>query len=185
MVRSEFFKIIEENLPIIVFCLCIGILSGYFLNSSTSYESMGILLISPAIMATTGNIGSMFGSQLTTALHSGIISAKFRTSRILIIRIIGMLILSLLISSLIGFCAYFISLILKIYGRKLVHFLLLSIISGFITSSIIILISIFVSFISFSRGLDPDNFVTPLVTTISDFLSVLMIILVNSAILAI
>ncbi|MFX1451797.1 MAG: magnesium transporter, partial [Promethearchaeota archaeon] len=105
MAKSEFYRILEENLPIIIFCLCIGILAGYFLNSSSS-KAFGILLIAPAIMATTGNIGSIFGSQLTTALHSGVIGAKFQKNRVLYTKILGMLILSILISVLIGFCAY-------------------------------------------------------------------------------
>ena len=183
MVRSIFLKILEENLPIIILCLCIGILSGYFLNQSITNETTGILLISPAIMATTGNIGSIFGSQLTTDLHSGIIDAKLKQARTLTMRIIAMIILSLIISTMIGVTAYFISLILKIFGRQLYHFIFLSIISGSITSILMIVISIFVSFISFSRGLDPDNFVTPLVSTISDFLSVAIIIIVNSVLL--
>ncbi len=178
MVKSEFFKILQENSPIIIFCLCIGILSGYFLNSSSS-DGFGILLIAPAIMATTGNIGSIFGSQLTTALHSGIIGAKFKNIKILFTKILGMIILSLLMSILIGFCAYIISLIIKIQGRELFHFLLLTFFSGLITSSLMILISIFVSYVTFSRGLDPDNFVTPLVSTLSDFISVLILIIVD------
>ncbi|NVM02987.1 MAG: magnesium transporter [Candidatus Helarchaeota archaeon] len=178
MIKSEFFKILQENFPIIIFCLCIGILSGYFLNSSSS-EGFGILLIAPAIMTTTGNIGSIFGSQLTTALHSGVIGAKFQKSRVLFTKILGMVILSFLMSILIGFCAYFISLIIKIQGKELIHFLLLTTISGLITSSLMILISIFVSYATFSRGLDPDNFVTPLVSTLSDFISVLIIIIVD------
>ncbi|MHA1299001.1 MAG: magnesium transporter [Candidatus Helarchaeota archaeon] len=180
MTRSVFLRIIEENLPVIILCLCIGIISGYFLNQAIMKETIGILLISPAIMATTGNIGSIFGSQLTTDLHSGILSAKFGNTRKLTIRIGGMVILSLLISSLIGICAYLISLILKLPGKEFYHFMLLSVVSGLITSMLMVFISIFISFVSFSRGLDPDNFVTPLVSTISDFLSVLIIILVDS-----
>ena len=160
-------------------CICIGIISGYFINSYSINETFGILLISPAIMSTTGNIGSIFGSKLTTALHSGIIGAKLKKNRILTINFMAMIILILLMSALIGCSAYIISLILKIEGKELTHFLMLTIVSGLVTSIFMILISIVVSFMTFSRGLDPDNFVTPIVTTLADFLSILIIIMVN------
>lgn len=63
--NKEIKKTITEMVPILTFCICFGITAGLLLNLTEIWLDnelfIGILVITPAIMALGGYISSIFG----------------------------------------------------------------------------------------------------------------------------
>ncbi|MFX1295232.1 MAG: magnesium transporter [Promethearchaeota archaeon] len=173
-------RIIIEALPTLMLASSITVIAGFFLNSALSIgEVIGVLIITPAILGTGGDIGTSFGARITTSLHSGLIEPRFRRFRLVFVNFIALFICGLIVSVIIGFAAFSIS---ELMGGNmgLVQFLILSLGAGSIEYIIILFLSLCISFISFRRGLDPDNLVAPLITTISDLIGISAIFLILS-----
>ncbi len=62
------------------------------------------------------------------------------------------------------------------FGVEVLLFIMLS--SGLMLAGVLILVTLSVALLSFSRGFDPDSFVTPVVTTAGDFLGIVFLVTV-------
>jgi len=174
----EIKRILIEALPTLMLASTITICAGFLLNSALSLgEVIGVLIITPAILGTGGDIGTSFGARITTSLHSGLIEPRFRRFRLVYINFTALFICGLIISVIIGFVSFGIS---SLMGgeMQLIQFLILSIGAGSIEYVIILFIALSVAFISFRHGLDPDNLVAPLITTIADLIGISAIFLI-------
>jgi mgtE-like transporter len=137
-----------------------------------------ILLISiPVINGIAGNIGSILGSRLASGLHVGYVDLDIKDNK---------MVENLLTSILLGFITYFILTILIYYialfggikmGISLLKFTSIILGAGFLLVCIISIISVLTAFISFKRGLDPDDMVAPIVTTFGDTLGIIFLFL--------
>ena len=176
-------RILIEALPVLMLASAITVCGGFLLNSALDYgEVIGVLIITPAILSTGGDIGTSFGARIATSLHSGLIEPRFQRTRLVYINFIALFVCGLIVSVVIGFVAFGISYYLG-GGWSLLQFLILSIVAGSIEYAIILFLSLFIAFISFRRGLDPDNLVAPLVTTIADLIGISAIFIVLSLII--
>ena len=178
-------RILWESLPTLMLVTIITVFAGFLLNSALSIGNVvGILIITPAIIGTGGDIGTSFGARITTQLHSGLIEPRFRRYRLVYVNFIALLACGILVSVLIGFTGYGVGALLEYYnpttslGLSLGDYLLIALAAGTIEYLAILVISLLIAFISFRRGLDPDNLVAPLVTTLADLIGIAAIFLI-------
>ncbi|MFQ6013568.1 MAG: magnesium transporter, partial [Thermoplasmata archaeon] len=61
--------------------------------------------------------------------------------------------------------------------------LFLMLTTGLMLAGVLILVTVAVALLSFAHGLDPDNFITPVVTTLGDLLGIAFLVLVLGALL--
>ncbi|MBD3226581.1 MAG: hypothetical protein GF329_00195 [Candidatus Lokiarchaeota archaeon] len=182
MINKQIKKNLIQIIPVLTACMFFGITAGLLLNlidiCLDKELLIGVLLISPAIMALGGYISSIFSMRITTALYSGLVEPKLKRYSLLENNLIALLSLSLIISILIGIVSYFtVYLLGLITSVTLWGFIFLSTVAGMIDFVVCLLITIPVAFISFYKGLDPDNLTSPLMNSISDLLSILSIFL--------
>ena len=177
-------RILWESLPTLMLVTVITVFAGFLLNSALSFgDVVGILIITPAIIGTGGDIGTSFGARITTQLHSGLIEPRFRRYKLVYINFIALLACGILVSVLIGFTGYGVGALLETYftaslGLSLGDYLLIALAAGAIEYFAILVISLLIAFISYRRGLDPDNLVAPIVTTIADLIGIAAIFLI-------
>lgn len=173
-------RILLEELPTLMLVTIISVFAGYIFEASISLgNAIGILVITPAIICAGGNIGTIFGARITTKLHSGVIEPRFGRIRDVYINFIALFVCGLLVSLLIAFVGFFISgLISPEDSLGLVNFIIISVGTCTILNSGILFLAFFIAFISYRRGLDPDNLVAPIVTTIADLIGILSIFLI-------
>ena len=174
-----FTKIFKESIIIVVLSSLIGLISGTLLSSNEEilYAIPILLLILPALNSLIGDISTVLVSRLTTHLYIGILSPKIEKSERLKEDFYGLLITILL--SLVALIALS-YLIGRVSGIEIVNpFLMIFIISLTVLLLFsIMFISLFISAIFlFKRGMDPNNFLIPLVTSLADFLTPLFLIL--------
>lgn len=160
--ENEYWKTLRESLLAIVITTLIAMISGYSLLQIEKQleEANEVLIIYPALIDSLGDIAASFGSITTTRLHLGLIETK--------ISCIGKQFSELSQLWCSGFIYYLIyGLTAYLIDRSVKSFFTV-IISFSIVSPIIILLVYSIAILTFKKGLDPDNFVIPIETSVTD-----------------
>lgn len=178
-------KIMKQSTPLLLLGVAGGIAGGQALNSNQSaLISVPVLLVMfPVINAVCGNIGSILGARLSSGLHLGSISAQSfgrelqkNISSALILGIISYTFLTifiLLISPMIG---------IDIESDTVLKTGYIMLATGLILTVIVIAVAVLAARFSFIKGFDPDNTVTPIVTTVCDLLGIIILITMIGAV---
>jgi mgtE-like transporter len=169
-------EVVKQSLPLLIICGLGGIITGNFLGAMIELfkEIPGLLVVIPAVIALRGNINTTLGSRLGSAYHLGIIDAENMWNNELKQNILGSLILSFLISLIIGILAYISSIFLQIYPNPLV-IISIVILAGGLSGIILAFLTVIIIYIVFKRGYDPDNITGPALATFGDIITILCI----------
>ncbi|MBY9001149.1 MAG: magnesium transporter [Candidatus Heimdallarchaeota archaeon] len=165
---------LKQALPIITLTTLIASGTGTILASLHELieEFPVFLIIYPAMISTVGGQGSILANTTTTKLHLGTIKPAFSflKSSEFISPFGGILLVGIMLNLIYSVVGTLISpegISLYLYGIILT-ILLLSNIMGFL---VIGMLASFAAFITFRIGLDPDNFVNPILSSGSDLIT--------------
>ncbi|MCK4415961.1 MAG: magnesium transporter [Thermoplasmatales archaeon] len=172
-------KIVKHGLPLLTVAVVIEIFAGQILQGRQDMLILfPVFLISiPVINSVGGNIGSVLGARLASGLHVGYITISLKDKEMHE---------NLFYSLLIGFITYIILAIVIYYmallgglrmGIGLIEFVAILVSTGFLLICVVVLMSVLTAFLSFKRGLDPDDVVAPVVTTVGDTLGIIFLFL--------
>jgi len=173
-------KIVKLGLFLLTVTIMIEVFAGQILQSKQeSLLLLPIFLISiPVINSVSGNIGSVLGARLASGLHVGYITLSLKDKEmhdnLLISLLIGVFTYTFL-AILIYFIASFGNLTEDIALSK---FIAIFVLTGVLLVATVSLISVLTAFLSFKRGLDPDDTVAPIVTTVGDVMGIVFLFLV-------
>jgi mgtE-like transporter len=176
--EQDFRKSLKESLLTILFVSVIVNVTGTVLkNISDFVASRGreIYTVYPALIDTTGDVGSVIGSTATTKLalgllHPSLSSIRNHAKTILsawaaaILMFVVMAALSPLVNGTFSLSTFF----------NLVSIVL---IANVIAIAGISLLSYGVSILTFQKGLDPDNFVIPIESSFADSLMTISLLI--------
>jgi len=165
-------EMLKQSLPLLIICGLGGIVAGSTLSVMTELLRTipGLIVVVPAIIALRGNISMTFGSRLGSAYHLGIIDAENMWNEELRQNIVGSLLLSFLMSVLIGILAYGTSLMFHVYPDPF-KMILIVVIAGSISAVVLTILTIFIMYLVFKRGYDPDNITGPALSTFGDIVT--------------
>ena len=164
-------------------CVLIEIFAGQILQDrQETLFLFPIFLISiPVINGVGGNIGSVLGARLASGLHVGYISISLKDKEMHE---------NLLMSMLIGFITYVILSVTIYYiysialnynnvpiNLSLLKFVSIVLGAGVLLVCVVSIASVFTAFWSFKKGLDPDDMVAPVVTTVGDMMGIVFLFL--------
>ncbi|MEE9174170.1 MAG: magnesium transporter [Thermoplasmata archaeon] len=162
-----------------------NVVAGQILNASEAIflAAPFLLILVPVINGVGGNVGTVLGARITSGLYTGTLSVRL-SDRGLRAQVRDALVLYLLSFSLLGIFIYAAAVGLGVtppFGLEVLLFLMLT--TGLMLAGVLILVTVAVALLSFSHGLDPDNFITPIVTTLGDLLGIAFLVLVLGAFL--
>lgn len=167
--EEEFRRTIRESFLTIVTVTSISSISGFSLSSVRGVieETPGILTVYPAMIDTIGDCAAIFGSTSTTNLFTGLLSPdirelRFRIGDIAQIGAAGLIYFA--VYSAIGFA---------VGGSRSSLIIPISVYSILLPLTIVFTFSL--AILTFRRGLNPDNFIIPFETTVTDTLSTVMV----------
>jgi len=170
MPRQETAKdIYRQALPVILVSLVAGLFAGTILGSETMRagiaEVPGLLLLLPAFLATRGGVYGALGARLASGLHQGVIEPRFELTTPLSNAVVASFINGMVVSTFIAVVAF---LVLQITGQagSLVQLV------GIIMLSVLVTVVL----VGYRRGLDPDNLIGPVVTTLGDVFGVVFLL---------
>jgi mgtE-like transporter len=170
----HFNRIIRESIGVLLLCSFIAVLAGQVLYSmQEKLVAIPIFLVFiPVLNGLGGNLGSIFGARISSALHLGSISS------VTDVELLKNIYMSLFLGGSTFSClAIIIYLVAPFLGIEItidvMRFLAIFIFSGIILTVCVMCIALVAAFLSFRRGIDPDNTVIPLVTTVGDGLGII------------
>jgi mgtE-like transporter len=170
-------EMLKQSLPLLILCGLGGIVAGRTLGQMTDLldNIPGLIVIIPAIIALRGNISTTFGSRLGSAYHLGVIDSENMWNDELKQNIIGSLILSFLISAIIGLFGYLITIIIFDFSPNPVKIILIVLLAGVLSGIILTALTIVIIYAVFKRGYDPDNITGPALATFGDIITMFCI----------
>lgn len=177
MCEKEFIKSIKEILLTVIIVAFIVNVTGTFLGkiSAIIEERREIYTIYPALIDMIGDVGSIIGSTATTRLALGLINPLLKDLKVLKEHIFGSWLSSLIIFTALSATSLVLNGLLGLsYFAGLTLILM---IVNFIAVPLIVIISYLVSISTFRRGLDPDNFVIPIESSLADSTATLALLL--------
>lgn len=178
--------IVRQSTPVLFLCSILGTVAGGILNNSIStlLNNQTLLTLVPLFSGESGGLVSILGARLSSGLHSGLIDPVLRPKKHTMENFIAIVTLALVMYPLIGFLAESSTLAFGNIGVGFPQSLTISLIAGMILILIMLLVVFYISTISYRRGLDPDNIVIPLSTSLTDSISTLILIVVSLGILS-
>jgi mgtE-like transporter len=165
---KQFTKTIKETLSTLLIIAIIVNVTGTVLKqiSETIGSKKEVYIVYPALIDTVGDVGSVVGSTATTKLVLGLVDPVFSSIRKHTPRI-----LATWGASLIMFMVYaFLSLLVQAspLNSGFLSLTLLLLTTNIIAVFIIVIISFALAIATFRKGLDPDNFVIPIESSLAD-----------------
>ena len=163
-----FIKTIKESLLTLVFVAFVVNVTGTILKDISKIvgSKKEIYTVYPALIDTVGDVGSVVGSTATTKLALGLLKPSFHAIRNHVARISATW-----AASMIMFIVYSV-LSLLTQGTFTLHaflsFAALLLTTNIIAVFAVVLISYAVAILTFKKGLDPDNFVIPIESSLAD-----------------
>jgi mgtE-like transporter len=177
--RRDAWQVYRESLPILVVSLAGGIFAGSVLGSegmTSGFERFpGLLLLLPAFLATRGNVYGALGARISSGLHQGLIDPEFGWDRRLVNAVGASFVNGIGISVFIAVLSWAILQVLGRESARLVELVGIMLVSGVLTSFTLIFGLLALVFASYEYGLDPDNLIGPIVTTLGDVFGVVFL----------
>jgi mgtE-like transporter len=172
---KEFAKTLKESFLTLILVAFIVNVTGTVLHRITVEGKKEIYTVYPALIDTVGDVGSVVGSTATTKLALGLLKPSFSAMRNHATQIF-----SAWAASIIMF-VFFSAFSLVINGMFALNlfpvFTALLLITNLIAVTAIILISYAIAILTFQKGLDPDNFVIPIESSIADSLTTIALLI--------
>lgn len=172
-------EIYRGALPAIVVSLVAGLFAGTILGSESMRAGIksvpGLLLLLPAFLATRGGVYGSLGARLSSGLYQGVIEPRFELDERVAHAILASFINGMTVSVFIAVVAF---LVLLAFGEagSLLQLVGIMLIAGFLSALLMLSVLVTVVFVGYRRGLDPDNLVGPIVTTLGDVFGVLFLL---------
>ncbi len=171
-----FFQTIREGTTVVIMSSLFGSVNGVFLSglSASLLRYPGVMVLYPALTNALGNIGSIIGSTTTTSLALGYIRSLREEVREAATKVLQIEAVAFGMHAVFALTTYLIAYSTpRVNLGKLMEIALLSNLISFIPIS---LVSLAVAHQAFKRGLNPDNVVIPIITTMSDTTATLTLI---------
>jgi mgtE-like transporter len=166
--NKSFIKTIKESLLTLFFVAFIVNVTGTVLKGVDKIVSSAkeIYIVYPALIDTVGDAGSVIGSTATTKLAVGLLKPSFRSILNHRKRIVATWIASIIMFILFSVISLLTQGMLTV--QVFLRFSALLITTNLIAVIVIVSASFYVAILTFRRGLDPDNFVIPIESSLAD-----------------
>jgi mgtE-like transporter len=178
-VGAEVRRVYRESVGILSVSLLGGLFAGAVLGSEPMREAFrqypGLLLLLPAFLATRGNVYGAFGARLSSGLHQGLIRPELAYDERLVNAVVASFVNGIGISVVIGVLSWAVLQALGRESARLVELVGITLVSGVLTSIVLVSGLLLLVFGSYEFGLDPDNLIGPIVTTLGDVFGVVFL----------
>ena len=165
--EPEFTSTIRESILMLMLVAILVTLTGTIFKGISNFAAnrKEIYTIYPALINTVSNVGSVVGSTANTKLALGILTPTFASIRNHAKNISSAGAASLLVVTILAFISIAINHVSPL--SNVLDFMVTIWLSNIIAVISIVLISFWVAILTFKRGLNPENFVIPVETSLA------------------
>lgn len=166
--EEEFIRTMKESFVTLILVSFIVNITGTVLRriNVVVQGRREVYTVYPALIDTVGDVGSVVGSTATTKLALGLLKPSFSDMRNHATQVFGAWAASITMFVFFSALSLFINGILTPFTFLVFTFILLT--SNVIAITAMVLISYAISILTFQKGLDPDNFVIPIESSLAD-----------------
>jgi len=166
--EEEFVRTVKESLLTMIFVAFIVNVTGTVLKRiSVIVEGRKeIYTVYPALIDMVGDVGSVIGSTATTKLALGLLRPSFHAIKDHAVQIFSAWTASIVMFVLLAALSLLMNTMFTLYS--FLDFASLLLITNIIAVAVIVLVTHAVSILTFNKGLDPDNFVIPIESSLAD-----------------
>jgi len=154
--------------------LIAGVTLGYMTNTLELLP--GLMILIPPAIGMRGNIFGAVGSRLGTAFHLGSFELTLKRGSVLRQNLQSSLILTMLISFLMGILAWIVSALIGLKTIGIEDFVVISVVGGALAGFVLIFINILIAYAGYKRSWDIDNISAPLITAAGDIVTLPMLL---------
>lgn len=167
-----FRRTLMEGVPAVLLTSLLGTFGGTILASLKEQieEIPSILVLYPSLIDTLGDIGSILGSMQTAKLALGYVQSFRNLLKGTLIDLISVETAAFLMHVVFGVVAFLLGSATGL-APNLMFLVSIALITNVITFSMISMLSLATAIQTFKFGLDPDNLVIPMVTSVSDLIA--------------
>jgi mgtE-like transporter len=171
-------RAVRESLPLLAATGSLSLMAGLVVESRIEkfVTFPAFLVLIPALLSNTGALGAMLSSRLASKLHLGAIEPKGLPEGLALLDSSIVLLFGLWVFVLVAVCAHYASVALGFASPGLLSMVEVGLIAGLLTTAVLVILAYYVAVATYRLGLDPDNHGVPLVTSASDLLAVLALI---------
>ena len=165
-VRAGFYVLLLSSGGDLIAGLTLGSITG-------TLESLpGLLVLVPAAIGMRGNVFGALGSRLGTAVHTGTFRMSGRRYTLVGQNLAASLSMSLSVSLVLAILAKVICVAFGLENTiSIADFVVISVIGGFLSSIVVMGITVFVAQVGVRRNWDLDNVTAPIVTAAGDMVT--------------
>ncbi len=148
--------------------------AGIYLGSATELIALipGLMILVPPSINMRGSISGVMASRLSSSMHLGEFEVAFGRESVLGANIRASFYATILLSFILGFFAWLVSVSFGIEGLLITDFILISIVSGALSGALVIIIALVISVICYRKEIDLDMIASPTVTTTGDIVTI-------------
>jgi mgtE-like transporter len=163
-------KIVKQSIPTLLISSIFGTAAGTILTDRLHVvlQNPIVLTLVPMFSAQGGSLVSVLGARLSSGLHAGIVESSLKPAGQALVNFGIIFILAVMIYPTIGFLAHFAGVFIGIPSPGIEAMVLIGFLAGMILIPLIMIMAFYLSVISYKKGLDPDNIVIPLATSMTD-----------------
>jgi mgtE-like transporter len=161
--ETKFVGTIQEFIPTLLFVSFIVNVTGSLLDRINGTRMVAVY---PAIIATIGGVGSIIGSTATTKLALGLIMPSFSSLKEHINEVGGAWLASIVMFLVYALLSVFISGVNTL--EELLVFTGQLLTTNVVAVAVMLFVAYAVAISTFRRGLNPDNFVIPVESSLAD-----------------
>lgn len=169
------FSSLFRQAPIsLLFCSFTGLLAGVGLSLMTDLLQVlpGLIILIPPAIDMRGNIYSALVSRLGTSMHLGLFSPTLKKGGVVYQNAYTSFILTLFLSVILGFLAKIVADAFGMPSISLQGFILISVIGGVISGTVLFLVALLIALIGYQRSWDLDNMSSPIITSAGDMVTI-------------
>ena len=172
-----FRQTIREGTTVVIVSSLFGSVNGFLLSgmSGALLDHPGLVVLYPALTNALGNVGSIIGSTKTTSLALGYVESFVDEVRSAVGQVLQVESVALLMHIVFGVITYSMTRAVA-PGASLRALVGIALVSNLATFALISLVALGAAHLAFRRGLNPDNVVIPVITSLSDSLATLSLL---------
>ena len=156
-----------------------ALVAGTYLGSVSEILAFlpGLLILVPPSINMRGSISGVLASRLSSSMHLGEFEINFSKRSVLGSNSRVSLAISILTAFILGFFAYIISYSFGFTDISATDYVIISVLSGVVSSLIVMGFAILIILLSYKKGIDLDMVGSPSVTTAADLVTIPVLVL--------
>ena len=172
-------RIVRESVPVLVLAGIVSMLAGLTIQGriDSLLALPALLVVIPPLLSLSGSLAGILASRLASKLHLGLIEPERGVWRGLTEDLTLVYVLASAIFVVLAIATEVLSSLLSLDAPSVVQFAGTVLLAGFLATTLANFVGYFGALLTYRYGLDPDNFGIPLVSSASDFLGAVSLIL--------